>query len=167
MAATYTLRLGKEDFKFSAAHFTLFPDGSGELLHGHNYTVRVAVEGEALDASGLLVDIASLKKRVRAVCAGYDERTLIPTESTLLGVTVKSGQVEVRFGERLYQLPERDVVLLPLVNLTMELLARLVWDAVRKSLVGSRARVLEVEVQETAGQSCAYRAPLPAGTPTS
>ena len=43
--AVFTLRLGKQDFKFSAAHFTLFPDGSAELLHGHDYRVRVALRG--------------------------------------------------------------------------------------------------------------------------
>src|ERR1700733_13558481 len=33
----YRMVLAKEDFKFSSAHFTLFADGSAELLHGHNY----------------------------------------------------------------------------------------------------------------------------------
>jgi hypothetical protein len=31
----YRIVLEKEDFKFSAAHFTLFADGGAELLHGH------------------------------------------------------------------------------------------------------------------------------------
>ncbi len=159
--------MGKEDFKFSAAHFTLFPDGSGELLHGHNYTVRVAVDGDELDEAGLLVDIAALKKHVRAMCARYDEHTLIPTESQLLGVSVLKGQVEVRFGDRLYRLPERDVVLLPLVNLTMELLAAMLWEEIATTLRGSRATALEVEVEETSGQSCAYRASLAVGTSVS
>ena len=42
-AGRFTVRLAKQDFKFSAAHFTLFPDGTAELLHGHNFQVAVAV----------------------------------------------------------------------------------------------------------------------------
>ena len=45
----YVLRLAKEDFKFSAAHFTLFGPDEAELLHGHNYQVEVEMVGYALD----------------------------------------------------------------------------------------------------------------------
>jgi 6-pyruvoyl-tetrahydropterin synthase len=50
----FHIELAKEDFKFSAAHFTLFGPDAAERLHGHNYRVTVAVEGEELDARGLL-----------------------------------------------------------------------------------------------------------------
>lgn len=160
MTAPYTLKIAKEDLKFSAAHFTLFPDGSGELLHGHNYAVSVAISGTELDEAGLLVDIAALKKHVRNLCKNYDERTLIPTESSWLKVETLDGQIEVRFGERLYSLPRKDVVLLPLANLTMELLAKHLWEQTATSITRDASNILEVEVQETAGQSCAYRKPL-------
>jgi len=153
----YTLKIAKEDLKFSAAHFTLFPDGSGELLHGHNYSVSIAISGTELDEAGLLVDIAALKKHVRSLCKSYDERTLIPTESPWLKVEVTSEQIEVRFGKSLYSLPRKDVVLLPLANLTMELLAKHLWKHTANSMSRTSSNILEVEVQETAGQSCAYR----------
>jgi len=160
-AAEFTLTLGKEDFKFSAAHFTLFADGKGELLHGHNYRMTVELRGPALDGMGLLADIAAVKDRIRAVCARLDEHTLIPEQSELLDLRHEGDSVEVRFGERAYRLPQDDVTLLPLINVTIELLARMLWDELAPTLDGSDLRALAVAVEETAGQRCRYEAPLP------
>lgn len=157
---TFTLRLAKQDFKFSAAHFTLFPDGRAELLHGHNYRVRVRLAGRRLDGVGILVDVARVKRRIRAACAAFDERTLIPTEAESLAVAREDGGVEVWFGERRYRFPEQDVVLLPLENVSIELLARRLWTEVAEVLDGTAVEELEVEVEETPGQSCEYRAAL-------
>ena len=158
--AGYTLRLAKEDFKFAAAHFTLFPDGSGELLHGHNFRVRVELEGTEPNEMGLLVDVAAVKERIRAACDALDEHTLIPDRSGLLEVERDDGSVEVRFGERAYRLPDADVRLLPITNVTIETLAHLLWGEISPALRGSSIALLRVEVEETAGQSCAYAAPL-------
>lgn len=157
----FEIRLAKEDFKFSAAHFTLFPDGRAELLHGHNYRVRVALAGRSLDAVGLLLDVAAVKRRIRASCAALDERTLIPTATDRLAVSRQDGGVEVRFGDRSYRFPEGDVILADLENVSVELLARKLWRELAPELAGTPVEELTVEVEETPGQSCAYRAPLP------
>ena len=156
----YTLRFAKEEFKFAAAHFTLFPDGTGELLHGHNFRVRVEASGPEPDEMGLLTDVAALKDRIRSVCASLDEVTLIPEKSQLLSVQREGDSMEVQFGDRAYKLPAADVKLLPLPNVTMELLARLLWDEISPVLLDTAVDSLRVEVEETAGQSCAYAAPL-------
>jgi 6-pyruvoyltetrahydropterin/6-carboxytetrahydropterin synthase len=160
-APRFSIRLAKEDFKFSAAHFTLFPDGRAELLHGHNYRVRVALAGRGLDADGLLVDVAAVKRRIRASCAALDERTLIPARTGRLEVRRSEGGVEVRFDGRSYRFPEGDVVLVPLENVSIELLARKLWQELAPELAGTPVEELTVEVEEAPGQSCAYRAPLP------
>lgn len=161
--ATFTIRLAKEDFKFSAAHFTLFPDGTAELLHGHDYRVRVAIRGERVDEHGLLTDLAGFKERIRAICAELDEHTLIPEKSSLLELRATGEQIDVYLGERHYQLPRTDVSLLPLSNITIELLARLVWERLVGPLTRSRVDWLEIEVEETDGQGCTYAAPVQAG----
>lgn len=165
-APVFRLRLAKEDFKFSAAHFTLFPDGSAELLHGHNYQLTVELGGEDLDEVGLLCDLARLKVAIRAACEHLDERTLVPAESSALQVAPKDGgeSLEFRCGERTYRLPAADVLLLPLVNTSIELLAEHLWRelAVEARACGRGLTDLSVEVAETAGQSCRYRAALPA-----
>jgi len=47
----FTVNLRKERNKFSSAHFTLFPDGSVEKLHGHNYFVEVEFEATTATTS--------------------------------------------------------------------------------------------------------------------
>ena len=44
--------IAREQYKFSCAHMTVFPDGTKERLHGHNYTIAVALE---VDQIGLAV----------------------------------------------------------------------------------------------------------------
>ena len=152
----FELRLAKQDFKFSAAHFTLFPDGTAELLHGHDYRVRVALRGTQVDEHGLLTDLARVKDKIRSICGELDEHTLIPEKSPLLELRANADQIDVYLGERNYRLPRSDVALLPLSNITIELLARLIWERLAASLDRGAIDWLEVEVEETPGQGCAY-----------
>ena len=155
----YRIVLAKEDFKFSAAHFTLFPGGGAELLHGHNYRVRLELSGAALDEEGLLVDLDVVKRAVRAFCRRLDSRTLVPTESSRLRWSRHDGGVEVRLDERLYRFPEADTLLLAIANTSIELLARMLWQDLAPHLEGSGVDHLAVSVEETAGQLCWYEAP--------
>ncbi len=157
----YSIALGKEDFKFSCAHFTLFGPEVAERLHGHNYQVRVEVGGDALDELGVLVDFARVKEVIRRLCAELDSLTLIPSRSDLLTVQETDDEVEVRYDDRRYVFPRPDVVVLPLVNTTVELFAEMFWRRLAEELADTLATVLSVEVGETAGQSCIYRAALP------
>ena len=156
----FRMVLAKEDFKFSAAHFTLFGDGRAELLHGHNYRVRAELGGEELDGDGLLVDIERFKRELRALCARLDSRTLIPTMSPRLEWTREGDSIEVRFGARTYRLPVEDTLLLPLANTSIELLAKMLWEGLAAELRGTRVDFLAVSVEESAGQRCVYEASL-------
>ena len=158
--AVVSLRLAKEDFSFAAAHFTLFPDRSAERLHGHNYRVRVELAGADLDGDGLLLAVAPVKAEIRAICASLDERILIPEKSRLLAVRREGSSLTVALGERAYRFPADEVVLLPLPNVTIEALARHVWEALAPALARTAVTRLRVEVEETPGQSAAWDAPL-------
>ncbi len=52
---------------FSAGHALRGYKGKCENPHGHNYRVRVTVEGPQLDAIGLLVDFVQVKQIIREV----------------------------------------------------------------------------------------------------
>lgn len=156
----YRMVLAKEDFKFSAAHFTLFGDARAELLHGHNYRVRVELAGNGLDSEGLLVDIESFKKVLRSLCARLDSRTLIPADSPRLQWSREGDSIEVAFGPRSYRFPAEDTLLLPIVNTSIELLARMFWHDLATHLAGSGVDTLAVAVEETAGQACWYEGAL-------
>ncbi|MEM9291636.1 MAG: 6-carboxytetrahydropterin synthase [Acidobacteriota bacterium] len=153
----FTIRLAKEDFKFSSAHFTLFPDGSAELLHGHNYHVSVELSGSSLDECGLLCDFIRVKTAIRERCEALDTLTLVPDRTDQIQIASAQGEVELRYKERRYVFPEADVRILPLSNTSIELLAELLWNELVPSVTDSHVDELSVAVAETAGQSCEYR----------
>jgi len=59
---------------FSAGHALRGYKGKCENPHGHNYRVRVTVEGPQLDSIGLLADFTQLKQAVRAVMGRLDHQ---------------------------------------------------------------------------------------------
>lgn len=156
----FSLRFAKADFKFSVAHFTLFSADEAEPLHGHNYRVRVEVSGGETDERGLLAESDAIKRRIRELCAELDERVLLPDRSPFLEIRQEEQTLECRFADRIYQFPPKEVALLPLANITMELLARLLWRNLADDLKRGALTELAVEIEETEGQSCRYSAPL-------
>ena len=164
MTPTFAIRLAKQDFKFSVAHFTIFGPERAEPLHGHNYRLALEVEGEGVDELGLLADCERLKRSARAACAALDDRVLLPERSPHLAVGRSGSRSEatvgVRFAGREYRFPAAEVLFLPIANVTMELLARWVWERLARVAKGSTIQSLMVDVEETPGQLCRYRAPL-------
>ena len=158
---TTELSVAKQDFKFSAAHFIVHPM-SRERLHGHNYSVAVAVRGSmSADGSGYLVDFAKVKRATREVCAALDERFLCPSRSPYLDVAedvvARTITLVARCDGARFVLPADDVVLLPIANVTVEALAnelacRIVMHADLAEHVGREITQFSVAVQETAGQ---------------
>lgn len=65
-----------KDFSFSAAHQIRGHQGGCQNLHGHNYRVRVFVRSRELDALGMVIDFADLKKIVAAVVDPFDHQYL-------------------------------------------------------------------------------------------
>ena len=61
---------------FSAGHALRGYKGKCENPHGHNYRVRVNVEGEQLDSIGLLYDFMHLKHILRELIGGVDHKFL-------------------------------------------------------------------------------------------
>ena len=161
MSGTYSLRLGKEDFKFSAAHFTVFGEGEAEALHGHNYRIEVELSGPEVDKLEFLVPMAAAKRDIRGQCAALDEKVLLPAECPHLELE-QGDTVTVTLGQRRYEFPSSEVVLLPVTNVTVEALARLLWQRLtdRWGSLRDRLETLEVTVAETRGQNASYRRKL-------
>ena len=59
---------------FAAGHALRNYRGKCENVHGHNYRVQVTVQGEQLDAAGLLVDFLELKRLTDQVIEYFDHR---------------------------------------------------------------------------------------------
>ncbi|MEM7353635.1 MAG: 6-carboxytetrahydropterin synthase, partial [Acidobacteriota bacterium] len=159
--ATYTFALGKQDFKFSCAHFIVFDAERAELLHGHNYQLEVELAGRSVDEEGLLIDLEHVKSSIRDACRRLDNRTLVPTRNRHLAVEQRNGGVEIRFRDRLYRFPESDVLLLEQINTSLEVLSRMLWAELAEALAAPGLTEMTVSVSGTTGQACCYRAPLP------
>jgi 6-pyruvoyltetrahydropterin/6-carboxytetrahydropterin synthase len=61
---------------FAAGHALRGYKGKCENLHGHNYRVRVTLEGVELDSVGLLYDFVHLKQVIQGVIRSLDHKYL-------------------------------------------------------------------------------------------
>jgi 6-pyruvoyltetrahydropterin/6-carboxytetrahydropterin synthase len=59
---------------FAAGHALRNYKGKCENVHGHNYRVRVSIEGEQLDDAGLLVDFVDIKRLMTGAVEYLDHR---------------------------------------------------------------------------------------------
>ena len=163
----WSVDLAKEHFKFSAAHFLIFPDGSAERLHGHNYRVFVELEA-ALSEHGLVLEFKAIKRVVRELIDRLDERFLVPGEHPVLRWSeLASDELEVRYLERRYLMPREDALVLPINNTSSENLATYLGREL-KELVPQRFPEVEVlrlrlAVEESQGQRGVYLFERPAG----
>jgi 6-pyruvoyltetrahydropterin/6-carboxytetrahydropterin synthase len=162
MPERYHVRLEKERFVFSAAHFITYAGDVCEPLHGHNYHVYVEVEGP-LDENQYVIDFIALRDALQAIVDSLDHRVLLPTQHPMIHVQEEQGgeQAEViaAFGKRRWVFPRQDCVLLPVANTTAELLARYIAERLAESLTMLQATAthLEVGVDECDGQWGVYR----------
>src|SRR5581483_10142851 len=97
MPRRFTIEVEKDYFNFASAHFLVFANGKREALHGHNYQVYVAVEGE-IDRAGVVLDFISFKPVVKQICDELDHRTLIQKDCPAL--TVHRADEHVTVGYR-------------------------------------------------------------------
>jgi len=160
MPRRFSIEVAKDYFNFASAHFLIFANGKRESLHGHNYQVSVAVEGD-LDRAGVLLDFITFKPLVKRVCDDLDHHTLIQKDSPLLKIRQDRKDVEVLYKNQRIILPRRDIILLPIANTSTELLAEYIADKIRRMtqrrFPGAKLRLIEVGVEEARGQRGFFR----------
>ena len=152
---SWSISIAKDYLKFSAAHFLIFPDGTAERLHGHNYKVFVDVHTD-LNEHGLVVNFKEIKPLVREVCDELDEHLLIPGEHPVLTAARVGAQMEIRYRERRYLIPAEEVIVLPIGNTSAENLAAWFGRTLRERMAVKwttlRVRQLSIGIEETPGQ---------------
>ena len=157
---TWAIHLDKEYFKFSCAHFLIFPDGSKERLHGHNYQVSVQITGDLGDR-GLVIDFNDVKPVVRELCDELDEHWLIPAEHPELKFDRRDdGHTLVVYRDARYLAPSEEVLVLPINNTSAENLAmwfgRELMRRLSERFGSTQLRRLRVSISETSGQRGVY-----------
>ena len=157
----YRVRVAKDNLVFCAGHFITYA-GTCESLHGHNYRAAVTLEG-TLDESEFVFDFVILKRMMKSICDRLDHRLLLPSHNPLLDIRSDASGFTVRYQHKTYVFPREDVVQLPIPNTTAEHLAAWIGDQLVAALAAegaSQLTVIEVEVEETVGQSAFWRREL-------
>ncbi|MHB1041239.1 MAG: 6-carboxytetrahydropterin synthase QueD [Eubacteriales bacterium] len=62
--------------RFAAAHFLRDYSGPCAQLHGHTWTVEVAVKGKEIGQNGMLIDFQELKSALKKITGELDHRNL-------------------------------------------------------------------------------------------
>jgi 6-pyruvoyltetrahydropterin/6-carboxytetrahydropterin synthase len=154
----------KDYLVFASAHFITFKGHQCESLHGHNYRVGVAVEGSVDPETLFVLDFSVLKQITRRLVDEVDHKVLLPANNPKLGFRDEHDRLTVDyFGEPTYVFPRRDCALLPIPNTTAEMLAQYLGTRVRDELAEggyTHLTLLELEVEESFGQSAIYREAL-------
>ena len=114
---------------FSSGHALRGYKGKCENVHGHNYKVRVTLEGPQLDSVGLLYDFTHLKRVIREIVGGVDHKFL------------------------------NDMAPFDVINPSAENLAKYFYDETTRQMnaMPEGARVTSITIWETDTTSATYR----------
>ncbi|MBL7714946.1 MAG: 6-carboxytetrahydropterin synthase [Bdellovibrionales bacterium] len=157
---THRLLIRKDALKFSSAHMTVFPGGTKENLHGHNYQVSIRLDVPKADLSEM-IPFHEVKKAAKQICDLWDEKVLLASLCPeMKGRREADGSVQFELCGKKYLLPMDEVVWLEADNVTSESLSKLFAISLAKRLekILAQASVsrLEVKVEETPGQGASY-----------
>ncbi|MEI6082900.1 MAG: 6-carboxytetrahydropterin synthase QueD [Verrucomicrobiota bacterium] len=123
---------------FCYGHRLLNYDGQCKHLHGHNGRVEIDIESAQLDARGMVVDFADIKRILKAwIDDTLDHRMLLNKADPLLPTLQQSGELYVVMEE----------------NPTAENIAKLIYDHARTEGLP----VVEVRLWETPTSYATYR----------
>lgn len=112
---------------FSAAHNLKGYHGKCEALHGHNWTVELAVAAPSLDQAGMVLDFKHVKESLKKVLDLLDHKYL------------------------------NDVLYFKKSNPTSENIAKFIFRKVKDQRLHRSVRILYVKVWETANSCAVYR----------
>jgi 6-pyruvoyltetrahydropterin/6-carboxytetrahydropterin synthase len=160
----FRVQVTKDYLVFAAAHFITFAGHRCESLHGHNYRVSVALEGTLDPDSWYVFNFVDLKHVMKRLCDEIDHRVLLPLENPKLQIGEQGDSITVAYQHKpRYVFPRADCVLLPIPNTTAEMLAQYLGGRLTTELGADASRLasIEIEVEESFGQSAVYRETFP------
>lgn len=136
---------------FASAHFIVGHDKCGRL-HGHNYFIKVVVQGE-LDEQNMVIDYGILKEQLKKIAQPLDHRVLIPTNVEGLEVQEKQEGIEIISCNKRYLIPKEDIVFLPIPATTSEQLAKYFHQKLKNIWPNF---IIKVNIEEAPGASATF-----------
>jgi 6-pyruvoyltetrahydropterin/6-carboxytetrahydropterin synthase len=129
-----------QQLDFCYGHRLLNYEGKCKYLHGHNGRAVISLEGEQLDARGMLVDFTDIKRVIRTwIDNRLDHRMILHEADPILPLLTQHQQP-------VYAIPH---------NPTAENIARLIFEYAEQE----GFPVVEVTMWETRHSSAAYGKP--------
>ena len=127
-------------------------------MHGHNYYVAFDLYFDSINPKqGLAVDFNLLKPIIKDVCDELDEHVLIAEKSPYQKVEKQGEQVVVEFNNKTYSLPQEDTLILPVVNISSEELARWICQRfLEKAPADIGLKKVKTSIEETRGQAVTF-----------
>ena len=146
---------GYSGIRFSACHFIPRHEKCSRL-HGHSYIVRLRLEGD-IGEEGMIMDFVVLKKKLREIIDELDHKTLLPTASKDVKLSIDNESVEaVSCGKR-YVFPRMDVTLLDIPTTTAEEMSKMMaLRMVAETRIPPNVRSLSIGLDEERGQTAWY-----------
>lgn len=142
---SFSVSIHPGELRFSAAHFITF-DNTCENLHGHNFHVRVDVNGDN-NSDGFVVDFVQLTRYAAEICDTLHDRILLPGSSTEVTLERRDGMIGVNSHGKRFNFPDENCAVLPIANTTAELLAYHIADSLITRLQSDNALGHALEVQ--------------------
>lgn len=132
---------------------TVFPDGTKERLHGHNYSIALALDLARVDFAAML-PFKAIKNVLGELAQLWKERVIIAHHNPQLVILRDDTEFELTLCGQRYAFPRGDVLLLPIDNVTVEALAAHVAELLAEKIkpLSPHVTALEVTVSEHPGQ---------------
>jgi 6-pyruvoyltetrahydropterin/6-carboxytetrahydropterin synthase len=155
----YAIKVYKQYFNFACAHFMIFKDGSREPLHGHNYRVQLKALAPKLEGD-MVFDFLNIKPIVRKICDSLDHKLLLQGECPDLSIHDQDQNWKLEMPDKSFMsIPKTDALILPILNTSVERIAIYLAQEIDHMVFQQfkfRFSTLEIEVEETPGQSAVY-----------
>lgn len=146
---------GYGGIRFSACHFIPRHEKCSRL-HGHSYIVRLRLEGD-IGAEGMIMDFVVLKRKLKEMIDEVDHKTLLPTKSEIVHLTVTDESVEAICDGKRYVFPRIDVTLLDIPTTTAEEMSKMMAERMVAELdLPDNVRSLSIGLDEERGQTAWY-----------
>jgi 6-pyruvoyltetrahydropterin/6-carboxytetrahydropterin synthase len=133
---------------------TVFPDGTKERLHGHNYTIAVTIDVDRVELQAM-IPFSAIKHAIAELCAAWKERVLVAAANPFLEIVRDDSEFEFKLCGARYVMPREDALLLPIDNISVEALAAHVANILVEQIAAldaAHVRSIEVTVAESPGQ---------------